>query len=92
MMEIEKESIETVIKSLDEAVDAIYEIGEDKILTSYTKLLDALENFIVTMSEKGYQVDMTAELMRINEAMQKKDYILLADILSYEIKPEFEAI
>lgn len=91
-MKIEKEAIEKVIKSLDEAVDSIYEIGEDKILTSYTNLLDALENFIVTMSENGYQVDMTKELMRINEAMQKKDYILLADILSYEIKPEFEAI
>ena len=85
-------AIEKVIKSLDEAVDSIYEIGEDKILTSYTNLLDALENFIVTMSENGYQVDMTKELLRINEAMQKKDYILLADILSYEIKPEFEAI
>ena len=91
-MKIEKEAIEKVIKSLDEAVDSIYEIGEDKILTSYTNLLDALENFIVTMSENGYQVDMTKELLRINEAMQKKDYILLADILSYEIKPEFEAI
>ena len=91
-MAIEKEAIEKVIKSLAEAVDSIYEIGEDKILTSYTNLLDALENFIVTMSENGYQVDMTKELLRINEAMQKKDYILLADILSYEIKPEFEAI
>lgn len=84
--------IEKVLESIEETVDSIYEIGENGILTSYEKMLDALEMFVVKMSENGYQVDMTKELERINHAMQKKDYILLADILSYEIKPEFEEV
>ncbi len=83
---------EKVLESIEEIVDSIYQIGENKIITSYAKLLDTLELFIIRMSERGYQVDMTKELEQINHAMQKKDYILLADILTYEIKPEFEEV
>lgn len=89
---IDQKVIEAVLKSIDEVVNAIYEIGGDKILISYRKLLDGLEKFIIDMSQKGYQVNMTKELLQIDEAMQKKDYILLADILSYELKAEFEEI
>ena len=81
---------ENVLECIEETIDVIYGTGSGKITDAYGRLLNALETFLIAMSEQGYQVDMTQELNRMNMAMQKKDNILLADILAYEIKPEFE--
>lgn len=82
--------IDNILECIDEIVEIIYNIDQEGLKEKYLAFLGAIEQFIIKMSEMGYEVDMNKDLMDISAAMEKKDYIWLADILLYTVKPDFE--
>ena len=87
-----KETIQNILEQIEELVQTIYVPGELTITEQYIKLLDLFDAFITTMGQLGYQVQLDQELLGIQNAYTKQDYIQLADLLLYEIRPEFQEL
>ena len=79
-----------VLEAIDNLVHSIYTTEQTGVNEYFMALLDALELFVNRMNQAGYQVDINKELLRIQEAFTKKDYVMLADVLLDEVRPEFE--
>lgn len=79
-----------VLEAIDNLVHSIYTTEQTGVNEYFMALLDALELFVNRMNQAGYQVDINQELLRIQEAFTKKDYVMLADVLLDEVRPEFE--
>ena len=84
--------IDKIIKSIDLFVEAIYDIDQNGLQERYLAFIDAISNFIEKMAHMGYEVDLTEDLTNISQAMQKKDYTEVADILLYTIKTDFQKL
>lgn len=82
--------IQQIIESIEYLIQAIYDIDQKDMQEKYLAFLTNIEQFIKKMAELGYQVDLNEDLIKIENAMKKKDYILLADILLYTVKVDFE--
>lgn len=81
--------IDRVLMRIEELVDIIYTIDAGGFQEGYLALLDAFADFLTDMSQKGYTIDINEELHMIQQAVDKKDRVLLADLLLYQIKPAF---
>lgn len=81
-----------VLEAIDNLVHSIYTVDQTGLMDYFMSLIDEMDIFIKRMADEGYQVDLTQELLRIQEAFTKKDYVMLSDILLDEVKPEFEGI
>lgn len=81
--------IDKVLIRIEGLIRIIYTMDGGDFQEAYLALLDAFDAFLNDMSEKGYVVDINEELQIIQQAVNKKDRVLLADILLYQIKPAF---
>lgn len=81
--------IAKVIQSIDNLVDDIYTPDGANINQYYLALIEAIGSFLEGMAQKGYTVDLRADLEQIQQAVTSKDYILLSDILLYTIRKDF---
>lgn len=84
--------IEKVIGSIDQLVSAIYDIDQVGLQEKYLAFIDAVGKFIEKMATMGYTVDLNEDLMHIADAMGKKDYTEVADILLYTVKKDFQQL
>lgn len=82
--------IQLVLEQIEELVQEIYTPDQKKINERYLAFVEAIAAFIEEMQIQGYTVDLRADLEKIQNAYIKKDYVLLSDILSYEMKKDFE--
>ena len=82
--------IEKVIESIDQFVEVIYDIDQVGLQEKYLAFIDAIGAFIEKMAAMGYSVDLNEDLMHIADAMDRKDYTEVADILLYTIKTDFQ--
>ena len=83
---------EKILVTIEELINIIYspdQNGFDRVLL---QILDMFDKMIQDMLELGYTVDMTEELLPLQNAYMKKDYVELADILLYDIKPKIQEI
>jgi len=87
-----EENVQNILGQIEELVQTIYVPGKQTITEQYIKLLDLFDVFITTMGQLGYQVQLDQELLQLQDAYTKQDYIRLADILLYQIRPEFEEL
>ena len=81
-----------VIAAIIDLVEEIYTLEQEKIAEKFMGLVDSLDKFITAMAEKGYSVDLTEDLSSIHYAYSNKDYVQLADLLLYELKPQFDEL
>lgn len=84
--------IENIIESIERFVNAIYDIDQIDLQERYLEFIENIDCFIGKMAELGYNVDLNEDLINIAEGMQNKDYIEVADILLYTIKPDFQKL
>lgn len=84
--------IEKVLKSIEELVNCIYDIDQVGLQEKYLMFIDNISNFIEKMAIAGYEVNMNEDLQNIANAMGKRDYTEVADILLYTVKPDFEQL
>lgn len=82
--------IKKVIESVDQLVSAIYDIDQVGLQEKYLVFIESISGFIEKMAELGYAVDMNEDLSSIANAMEKKDYTEVADILLYTVKTDFQ--
>lgn len=82
--------IEKIIESIDQFVNAIYDIDQIGLQEKYLAFIESISDFIGKMAELGYEVNMNEDLSCIANAMEKRDYTELADILLYTVKTDFE--
>lgn len=64
-------------------------------INDFAEGIDWLIQVNRTLDEKGFPLDMDllklqAHLLEINSGMLQEDYVLVADLFEYEIKPFFE--
>jgi hypothetical protein len=83
---------EKALLAIEEMVEIIYSPDQEELDQEFIKVLDAFEEMVKEMETRGYYVDMTEELGILQTAYLKKDYIELADVLLYDVKPELEQI
>lgn len=81
-----------VLEAIERLITIIYEPDQDGLVEEFSKLVEEFMTFIQKMYEIGYTVDINEELLKVQHAFEKKDYIQLADILLYEVKPSFEEV
>ncbi len=84
--------VENVLKSIETLVDSIYDIDQVDLQEKYLKFIESIGDFIEKMAVAGYEVNMNGDLQNIANAMEKKDYTKVADILLYTVKPDFEQL
>lgn len=84
--------IEKIIESIDQFVDAIYDIDQVGLQEKYLSFIDNIGAFIEKMAELGYDVDLNEDLTNIASNMEKKDYTAVADILLYTVKSDFQKL
>lgn len=84
--------IEKIIESIDLFVETIYDIDQVGLQEKYRVFIDTIGSFIDKMASMGYEVDLTEDLINISNAMQRKDYTEVADILLYTVKEDFEQL
>ena len=87
-----KDRIDAVVKAIDTLVDEIYTLEQKELNEKFIDVLDAMDQFIIWMEDKGYIVNMQKELELMQNAYAKKDYAMLADCMLYDIKPQFEEL
>lgn len=84
--------IEKIIESIDQFVDAIYDIDQVGLQEKYLSFIDNIGAFIEKMAELGFDVDLNEDLTNIASNMEKKDYTVVADILLYTVKSDFQKL
>lgn len=84
--------VEKVIESVDQLVSAIYDIDQVGLQEKYLAFIESISDFIEKMAEQGYEVNMNEDLSGIANAMEKKDYTEVADILLYTVKQDFQQL
>lgn len=82
--------IEKIIDSIDQFVDAIYDIDQIGLQERYLEFIETIDLFIRKMAEVGYEVNLDEDLTNIANSMVCKDYIEVADILLYTVKTDFQ--
>ena len=82
----------SVLEAIEGLVDAIYSPDQEQVDKRFSGLVEELIAFVDAMQKAGYTVDLTKELMAIQSAYERKDYVELADVLLYDMKPEFEGL
>lgn len=82
--------IKRVIESIDQLVSAIYDIDQVGLQEKYLAFIESIGDFIEKMAEQGYEVNMNEDLSSIANAMEKKDYTEVADVLLYTVKTDFQ--
>ncbi len=83
---------EKPLSVLEEMVNIIYSPDQEGLDHAFINILDAFTELVEEMATLGYTVDMTEELMLLQSAYMKKDYVELADVLLYDIKPAIQEI
>lgn len=83
---------EKPLSVLEDLVNIIYSPDQEGLDNAFVDILDAFTELVEGMAVKGYTVDMTEELMLLQSAYMKKDYVELADVLLYDIKPSIQEI
>lgn len=81
--------IEQVLEKIEDLVKELHTPDQDKVNERYLDFIDALGVFLEEMHKLGYSVDMSQDLEQVQQAMTKKDYVLLSDILLYTIRRDF---
>lgn len=81
-----------VIRAINDLVSKIYSIDQVGLNEAFSAFIEELSLFLNRMAKEGYTVEMEEELVQIQQAFEKKDYILLADVLLYQVKPGFAAL
>lgn len=87
-----EENVQNILGQIEELVQTIYVPGKLTITEQYIKLLDLFDAFVTAMGQLGYQVQLDQELLQLQDAYKKQDYIQLADTLLYQIRPEFQEL
>lgn len=80
---------EGVLAVADRLVKIIYTPDQAGLDECVTALIDELILFVNRMIKDDYTVDITHELTLLEQAYRSKDYVRLADVVLYEIKPGF---
>ena len=71
-------------------------VGEAmQLIVQFSEGVSWLAQVIVLMREHHYYIDIDPSkinefLMEINEGLERQDYVVVADMFEYEIKPFFE--
>lgn len=83
---------EKVLNAIENLVESIYCQECDKVHEMFLQLADAFMVFINEVSAIGYTINIDEEVRALQQAYIKKDYVELADVLLYMVKPQFEAL
>lgn len=81
--------IEKVICKIDQLVEELYTPDQNKVNEYYLELIDTIGAFLDWMAKLGYDVDLRKDLEKIQQAVSIRDYILLSDLIKYEMRPDF---
>lgn len=74
---------EELLKNIDNLVKSIYELSTKEIENGFIQLLDSIEPLVSAEMEIGWNT----LLINIQEAYVNKNYVELADVLLYKLKP-----
>lgn len=74
---------EELLKNIDNLVKSIYELSTKEIENGFIQLLDSIEPLVSAEME----IDWNTLLINIQEAYVNKNYVELADVLLYKLKP-----
>lgn len=72
--------------SIEQLVDSIYDVDQIDLDKKFIEFLDSMENYILYIEKENQDFSMNQELLMLQEAYLKRDYIQLSDIILYDIK------
>lgn len=83
---------EKVLEKIEALVDIIYTPDQNGVDHGFIELIDTIGLYIHEVEQSGKSVELDKELQSLQMAYIKKDYVLFADVLLYELKTAIEAI
>ncbi|MCB2297191.1 hypothetical protein [Clostridium tagluense] len=78
--------LENVIEKIKDMEQNIFEYNISTIISDLIFIIDEIYNFMKKLNEYGINI-MNQVLNGLTIALENKDYLLLADLLFYELKP-----
>ena len=82
---MDQERLSQVIDILTQVSDLLYQENIEYAYKMLAIILKELEEVISMVEEETVRIEMKEKLMGALQAMEERDYILLADIIQYEV-------
>ena len=82
---MDQERLSQVIDILTQVSDLLYQENIEYAYKMLAIILKELEEVISMVKEETVRIEMKEKLMGALQAMEERDYILLADIIQYEV-------
>ncbi len=81
-----------LITTVDEYYDCSFKIRNDRCFVILLKLIGQVESLLETMQGSDRQSELMEILNQIANAMANKDYVLIRDLLHYELRSKLHTL
>lgn len=78
---------EGILLAVKKLVEEIYTADQKQFDSYFVVFLDELEKLVNNLGKIDFQVDVSEELLALQECYKKRDLVELADFLLYEMEP-----
>ena len=82
---MDQDRLRLVIDLITQTTDLLYQENIEQAYKILPAVLQELETAIFVIEDESVQAEMKEQLLEALRAMEENDYIILADIMQYEI-------
>ena len=79
-----------ILQKIDNLVGIIYTPDQAGVEQSFVCFIDEMLKVMEEIIQQGKMIEVDDDLINLQNAFTKKDYVLFTDILLYDIKPKIE--
>ena len=81
-----------LITTIDEYYDCSFRVRNDRCFVILIKLIEQVEELLQLVHSTEEQIGLRGILNNIANAMANKDYVLIRDLLHYELRSKLHAL
>ena len=81
-----------MIDTIDEYYDYSFRVHNDRCFVIIFKLIERLEILLQLLNDVEQEIDLRSILNNVANAMATKDYVLIRDLLHYELRSKLNIL
>lgn len=87
-----KNLIVGIITTINEYYDYSFEVSNDRCFVILLKLIEQFEGLLEAMQDSDQQIGLRDVLNDVANAMANQDYVLIRDLLHYELRSKLNVL